>query len=151
MNLSSLVSFYIPTQFVVEKRKIMFDVLLGLLANEHIDHSTKIPIVDNLFGFVSDIEHLKLAQQWLESGIIFKDVASKHELFKLGQKHKYSILKKIFEEPQISLEVKHELLAKTIGDDKSDIAENTKETCNALLPSAEGKAKIWAELIDPNS
>lgn len=37
MNLSSLVSFYIPTQFVVEKRKIMFDVLLGLLANEHID------------------------------------------------------------------------------------------------------------------
>ena len=150
MNLSSLVSYYIPTNMVVEKRKIMFNVLLGLLSNEHIDHSTKIPLVDNLFGFVSDIDHLNLAKQWLESGIIFKDEA-KTELFKLGQKHKYSILKKIFEEPSIALEEKQGLLAKTIGDDKSDIAENTKETCNALLPSAEGKAQIWAQLTDTSS
>jgi len=54
MNLSSLVSFYIPTQFVVEKRKIMFDILLKLLGNDAIDSQTKIPIVDNLFGFLSD-------------------------------------------------------------------------------------------------
>ena len=54
MNLSSLVSFYIPTHLVVEKRKIMFNVLLELLGNEAIDAQTKIPIVDNLFGFLSD-------------------------------------------------------------------------------------------------
>ncbi len=58
MNLTSLVSFYIPTQFVVEKRKIMFDVLLKLLGNDAIDSQTKIPIVDNLFGFLSDKDHL---------------------------------------------------------------------------------------------
>lgn len=117
----------------------MFNILLDLLSNEHIDKSTKIPIVDNLFGFLHDVEHLKLAQGWLTDGIVYKE-ESKKELFKLGQKHKYSILKKIFEEPSISLEVKNGLLTATIGDDKSDIAENTKETCHALLPSAEGKA-----------
>jgi len=62
MNLSALVSYYIPTRFVLEKKKAMFDVLIGLLANPQIENTTKIPIVDNLFGFLSDIEHLNLAQ-----------------------------------------------------------------------------------------
>ena len=118
----------------------MFNILLDLLSNEHIDKSTKIPIVDNLFGFLHDLDHLKLAQGWLTAGIVYKEEESKTELFKLGQRHKYSILKKIFEEPSISIEVKNSLLASTIGEDKSDIAENTKETCHALLPSPEGKA-----------
>jgi hypothetical protein len=102
MNLSGLVAYYIPTHHVFEKKKVLFDTLLNLLASEHIDPNTKIPIVDNLFGFLSDIEHLNLAQLWLESGIIFKDPATRTELFKLGTKHKYSILKKIYEEPSIS-------------------------------------------------
>ena len=71
MNLSALVSYYIPTQYVIEKRKVMFNVLLGLLANPYIDNSTKIPIVDNLFAFLSDLEHLNLARLWLENGIVF--------------------------------------------------------------------------------
>lgn len=80
----------------------MFDVLLNLLANEHIEQTTKIPIVDNLFAFLSDINHINLAQQWLDTGIIFKDAGNKVELFKMGNKHKYSILKRIFEEPSIN-------------------------------------------------
>jgi hypothetical protein len=110
MNLSALVSYYIPISHVIEKKKIMFDTLLGLLANEHIEATTKIPIVDNLFGFLSDVEHLKLAQQWLESGFIFRDAATKTKLFELGKKHKHSILKKIYEEPSISIEAKSALL-----------------------------------------
>jgi hypothetical protein len=39
----------------------MFDTLLFLLTNEAIDESTKIPIVDSLFAFLSDLGHLKLA------------------------------------------------------------------------------------------
>ena len=77
INLSALVSYYIPPQHVFEKKKIMFETLLNLLANESIEQTTKIPIVDNLFGFLSDIEHLKLAQLWLESGAVFKDQATK--------------------------------------------------------------------------
>jgi hypothetical protein len=76
MNLSALVSYYIPTRFVLEKKKAMFDVLIGLLANPHIEGPTKIPIVDNLFGFLSDIDHLQFSQQWLETGFIFADPAT---------------------------------------------------------------------------
>lgn len=47
---------------------------------------------------------------------------TKAELFTLGTRHKYSILKKVFEEPSISVEVKHVLIEKVLGDDKSDIA-----------------------------
>ena len=61
-NLSALVSYYIPTQHVISKRTIMFDTLLQLLANDQIEEPTKIPIVDNLFGFLSNIDHLNLAR-----------------------------------------------------------------------------------------
>jgi hypothetical protein len=32
------------------------------------------------------------------------------------------------------------MMRNVIGDDKSDIAENTKETCLALIPTADSKA-----------
>ena len=151
MNLSGLVSYYIPIDHVTEKKRAMFDTLLHLLANENIEPTTKIPIVDNLFGFLSDIDHLKLAQQWLDTGVIFRDLATKRELFTLGQRHKYSILKRLFEEPSISTELKNQLLERTLGDDKSDIAQNTRDTCFALLPTAESKAQIWQQITDVNS
>lgn len=122
MNLSALVSYYIPTRFVLQKKKVMFETLLNLLANEHIEQTTKIPIVDNLFGFLSDVDHIKLAESWLENGKIFKDPSTKSPLFDLGTKHKYSILKRIFEEPSFDISHKNQLLDKIIGDDKSDIA-----------------------------
>lgn len=62
MNLSALVSYYIPTQHVLEKKRLMFETLMKLLSNELIENSTKIPIVDNLFGFLSDVTHLRLAE-----------------------------------------------------------------------------------------
>jgi len=42
-------------------------------------------------------------------------------------------------------------MEQVIGDDKSDLAFNTKLACMALLPDEEGKAATWAALIDPNS
>lgn len=61
-TLSALVAYYIPTRYVVEKRKVMYDTLLKLLSNKDLNNETKIPIVDNLFGFLSDVEHIALAQ-----------------------------------------------------------------------------------------
>ena len=95
--------------------------------------------------------HLKLAEQWLETGTIFRDAATKAEVFKLGKKHQYSILKKLFEEPTVEHATKLALLEKVLGEDKSDIAQNTRDTCMALLPSAEGKAQVWAAITDVTS
>ena len=50
----------------------------------------------------------------------------------------------MFEEPTIPTEVKKSMIENIIGEDKSDIAENTRETCLALIPSADSKAQIWA-------
>ena len=44
-----------------------------------------------------------------------------------------------------------ELLEKTLGDDKSDIAKRVRLTCDAGLPEAENKAKVWKELTDLSS
>ena len=43
------------------------------------------------------------------------------------------------------------MLEKTIGDDKSDIAENVRLSCYASLPDPEQKAKTWQEITDSES
>ena len=126
----------------------MFDTLLNLLTRPEIDDSIKVPIVDNLFSFLSDVKHLELAQAWLESGVI---TLEGKEVFKLSTKHKYSIMVRIFEEPSVSGEVKANLLEKTLGDDKSDMAQNIRETCTAILPKEDVKASIWQQITDVTS
>ena len=44
-----------------------------------------------------------------------------------------------------------DLLELTLGDDKSDLAENCRATCLAGLPDPEVKARVWAEVTDPNN
>lgn len=48
-------------------------------------------------------------------------------------------------------EAKLVLLEKTLGDDKSDIAQNTRDTCMALLPTPESKAQVWQAITDVTS
>jgi hypothetical protein len=95
---------------------------------------------------------LKLAHQWLTGGFIFTQAAPEIHLIDLSVKHKYSILKKIFEDPDYMPEPqKLELLEVIIGDNKSDIAKNARFACLAILPKAEVKERVWKELTDPNS
>ena len=91
---------------------------------------------------------MEQATSWLEAGKIT------HEdkvLYELGTKHKYSIVKAYFASSSPTYESKKALLAKTVGDDKSDIAENLRHTCEASLPDPEKKAETWASVTDPNS
>lgn len=83
MNLKSLIGFYVPEDQVFDKQKKMFLTLMELLSNKDIEETTKVPIVDNIFGFISDKDHLKLAISWLESGNIFKSEQDKQPLFEL--------------------------------------------------------------------
>ncbi len=122
----------------------MFETLLSLLMRQDIDPATRIPIVDFLFGFAKDLDHLELVQKWLEEGAIIRE--NGEEVFKLGTQHKYSIVKLVYEEPSYPLELKQALLEKTIGDDNSDLAQNLRLTCRSLLPFEESKAQVWAEI-----
>lgn len=70
MNLSSLIGFYLPEHHVFEKKRVMFETLINLLSREDLEATLKVPIVDNLFGFISAKEHVELAIKWLEGGNI---------------------------------------------------------------------------------
>ncbi len=104
MNLKALIDNYIPAKHVLDKKRIMFETLLNLLMREDIEATTRVPIVDNLFGFVCDKAHLELVQTWLEKGAITRE--NGEEVFKLGTKHRYSIVRNVYEDPSYSLEMK---------------------------------------------
>lgn len=124
----------------------MFDVLLGLLKKEQ--GIPKDPIVDMIFGFVASDDQLKQCIEWMDQSEITVDGKS---LYKLAKKHNYSILSRMFKSKSFSVEQKNAKLEKVIGDDKTDVAENTRAKCYAGLPDAEVKAKVWAEITDPHS
>lgn len=44
-----------------------------------------------------------------------------------------------------------ELMELVLGDDKSDQADRCRTACIASLPDPEIKARVWAEITDPNS
>jgi len=146
MNLRSLISFYIPHDQVKEKKFVLFDTLVGLLSKEGV---SKDPIVEQMFGFLSQESHITSALEWLDASKISQDGTC---LYELKTNHKYSILKALFKAScAMTFEQKVELLEKTIGDDKSDIAQNTRDTCLACKACPDSKAKIWADITDMNS
>lgn len=61
MNLSALISTYIPSNFIFEKKRVMFETLFKILQRSDIEPSLRIPLVDNLFAFVSDKKDIELA------------------------------------------------------------------------------------------
>lgn len=120
MNLKALIEYYIPADTVSDKKKVMFETLLALLLRPELDPSTRIPIVDNLFGFVSHPDHISIVLNWLDKGAITGD--NGEEVFKLGTRHKQSIVRIVFGDSGFDLQFKQQLLDKTLGEDKSDIA-----------------------------
>jgi aminopeptidase N len=60
-------------------------------------------------------------------------------------------LKGLFSSNLLTTEQKRAHLQEVQGDDKSDLAQNCKLTCEAYIPTAENKAAVWKEITDPNS
>ena len=145
MNLRVLISYYSPREIVSEKQDVLFKTLLALLGKEGV---TKDPIVDQIFGFVRSEENLRASIEWLRQSKITVDG---QELYELKQNHKLSIVKTAFKASCLSLEEKQELLNQTLGDDRSDLSENCRATCESSLPDPEIKARVWAEVTDPSN
>mmetsp|Transcript_42769 Transcript_42769/g.41119 ORF Transcript_42769/g.41119 Transcript_42769/m.41119 type:complete len:233 (+) Transcript_42769:2025-2723(+) len=127
----------------------MFELLLNLLAKEGLEPTLKVPITDNIFGFVVAPDHVQLALKWVETQTVFRQEGQ--VLYELNKKQQQSLVKVLHRFKEIPLEKKSELLEKVLEGDNSDLATNLRLTCEAALPSAESKAKVWAILTDPNS
>ncbi len=143
MNLSALIFYYLPEEQVLDRQKQIFETLMALLSTPGLDESLKAPIVDNMFSFVSAPEHVQLAVRWLETSFISASNDDQNKLFELNKKHKFSLLKVIFKDSEIPLEKKNQLLESVMAGDTSDLAQNARLTCEASLPCAEAKAKVW--------
>jgi len=148
MQLRQLISYYLPVDQIKEAKHKMFGVLYEMLLQE-IPASVQGPVVDNLFGFVSHSEDVKSVLKWVKQGSILSPDGA--EIFKLAASHKRSIVKAAFKSNELSTEEKNTLLHDVIGDDKSDLAKNTRLTCAASIADAESKEKVWNGLLDPKS
>ena len=145
MNLGSLIEYYIPLEGSSEKSKAVFESLVSLLQKKGVH---KDAIVDSLFSFLSHKEHIQIALGWIESN---KITVGDSSLYELQPQHKHEILKCLFRSKHFEPDTKMEMMQKIFSDDKSDIVDRCRAACIASLPNPEIKAKVWAEITDPNN
>ena len=81
-HLSTLIFNYIPVNLIEQKSKQVYTAILNIFKNESLDEDLMIPLVDNLFDFLSDFQHIQQAIQWLKKGFIYVD-DDNNELFEL--------------------------------------------------------------------
>lgn len=89
--------------------------------------------------------------EWLKDGNVRHMTDSETILYSLKQSHKNTILIKAFKFPGMDKEAKMKLLEEILGDEKSDLAINTRLTCLAGLPDANVKEDTWKAITDVNS
>lgn len=138
MNLRVLISSYIPIELVKEKKNALFQTLVALLSKEGVQ---KDPIVDQLFGTLASEENIRTALGWMEQSKITD--SDGQTIYELKAAHKHSILRVVFKSLDFTVEQKMDLLETTLGEDKSDLAENCRAACLAGLPDPEVKARVW--------
>lgn len=144
-----MIAYYLPVDQIKEAKHRMFGTLYAMLLTE-LPQSVQGPVIDNLFGFVSHSEDVQSVLKWVRDGsILSTDGATK--IFKLTASHKRAIVKTVFKSNELSTEEKNTLLSDVIGDDKSDLARNTRLTCAASIADADNKEKVWNGLLDPKS
>lgn len=146
MNLRVLIANFIPIELTREKKDALFQTLVALLSKEGVQ---KDPIVDQLFGTLACEENMRTALGWLEQSKITNSEGQ--NLYDLKQSHKFTILRVLFKSRDFTQEQKMDLLETTLGEDKTDLAEQCRAACLAGLPDPEVKARVWQEVTDPNS
>lgn len=104
--------------------------------------------MDMIFSFLSHKEHIQNALGWLETNKITVGDAS---LYELNATHRRKILRCLFESRHFEYDTKMEMMEMVLSDDKSDQADRCRAACISSLPDPEVKAKVWAEITDPNS
>lgn len=83
MYLNALLNNYMPSEIVAESKQKMFDVLMQVLQKID-DNSLKIPIVDNMMGFISSPEQVTLARSWVDKKEIFTAEAKDTKIYELA-------------------------------------------------------------------
>lgn len=114
-----------------------------------IPESVQGPVVDNLFGFTTSEADIQKVLTWLRAGSILNDDGT--TIFKLSSSHKRGILQVFSKRGKFPAKDMPALIDEVLGEDKSDLAKNTRLVCAAAVPEAANKEKVWNDLLDPQS
>lgn len=96
---------YIPPQMIDDCMVRMFDMLMTMLQNP-IGDDLKIPIVDQIFNYISGDASDNLTRNWLEKKYIHTVVAPDTSIFALSHSHQCHICLSLFKSKKISLDDK---------------------------------------------
>ncbi|CAI2383377.1 unnamed protein product [Moneuplotes crassus] len=145
-----LVGAYVPDSKFKDVSSDMFEVLYKQVLIEERNDLKKL-FVNALFSFLHNDAHVKQAVAWLEAGHILNSHGNKIDGTDLSANQKHSIVKAIHKKTIFSAEEKQKFLDTVLGEDKSDVATNLRLSCEALLPCAETKEKVWAKITNVDS
>lgn len=123
----------------------MYDILVSMLQSNNL---TKDVIVDQLFCFLSSEERFWTAYRWVKMSTIY---IRGQAVYHLRPRQKYEFLKSFFKSRHFYQEKKLDLMQIVLGNDISILAEKIRAACLSSLPIPEVKARIWQEIIDPNT
>jgi len=125
------------------------DFFLKKAAKEQHNESLQNFCLSKGIGFMIEAENLKAAYRWIMDGkIVIDGVELKSTL---THENKYDILQTVYCSKDFTLDEKTALKAKVFESDSSDKGARVQKICSYSLPDAELKAKLWAEIIDPES
>ena len=145
-----LVGAYVPDSKFKDVCTNMFEMIFDLVIHEK-NASLKKVLVNTLFNFLSTEKHVKQSVTWMKAGHLLDSEGEKVEGTDLSVSQKHSIIKAIHKKACFTSEEKAKYLSDILGDDKSDVAANLKLSCEALLPTAESKEKVWSVIINEDS
>lgn len=150
-NLKNLKTAYLPLEHIREYKAKTYGALMQILTSEKADE-LKEKALFTLYDFMrgsKDAEELGV--DWLSKGFIHSKKENSKKLLSLNQVHKHRLLTELCSSMYVPMQKKEELLKQVLGDDKSDIAEETRLGCRASLPDPKVKEEVWKEFTDPNS
>ena len=147
-NLQGLISFYIPTEDVNKYKTQMFPILFSILQSD-VPQSIKDSIVDSLWSFVTDKDHVEQVITWVKASSV--QSADGTPIYELLASHKFQICKVLHKSTKVTPELKAEILEQVTKDDHSDLANQCRIACEATTPDLAVKERIWQEITDPKS
>jgi len=104
--------------------------------------SLKTFCIEKAISFLHSKAHLELTSEW---------ILKPQDTLSLTPAQKYAVLKMYCASSEFTKEQKEALKESVLKDDNTDEAKIVAKACELILPEAELKEKLWAEIIDPET
>jgi len=148
---TGIVKNYIPLSHFGHYSDLLFDLIHGLLCKFINEKEYVLNLIDLLLSVSHSDEHYNYLRRWLGDTphIVAKGEVCNLDKIHISQDTRFSIVKGLFKNRNISKEEKDSLLEKECELDKnSNRSTVAKHSCYASLPDPEVKKELWFKYIN---